>query len=92
MRLWNWKFVLSLVVVAVFLFDALWLGPNPVGGAAQHALKDVLPYTDTGFAAFAFLLSVLYILSHGWQWAKARVRGPRTAEAPQPKRKKRRRR
>lgn len=77
MRLWTPKFVLSLAVVAVFLFDAFFLGPDPVTGHARH----VVPYADTGIASFAFLLGLLYVLSHGWQWTLARLRGtPEPAE------------
>ncbi len=88
MRLWNWKFTLSLTVVAVFLLDAFWLGPDPVTGAARH----LVPYADTGIASFAFLLSLLYVISHGWQRLMARVRGvPCEKEAAPPKRRKKRR-
>jgi len=86
-KLWNAKFTLSLAVVALFLLDAFWLGPDPVTGAARH----LVPYADTGVASFAFLLSLLYVISHGWQFLTARVRGaaPRAEEpAPSKRRKK----
>jgi len=88
-KLWNWKFTLSLVVVAVFLLDAFWLGPDPVTGAARH----LVPYADTGVASFAFLLSLLYVISHGWQRLIARVRGaaPAPGEPVPSKRRKKRR-
>jgi len=70
-KLWNWKFTLSLVVVAAFLVDAFWLGPDPVTGSARH----LIPYADTGVASFAFLLSVLYVISHGWHQLMLRLRG-----------------
>jgi len=87
-RLWTWKFALSLAVVAVFLLDAFWRGPHPVTGHARH----VVPYADTGIASFAFLFGLLYVFSHGWQWGKAWVRGERPPEPVEPKRKRRRRR
>ena len=88
MKLWNWKFTLSLAVVAVFLFDAFWLGPDPVTGAARH----LVPYADTGVASFAFLLSLLYVISHGWQCLMARMRGvPRAEETALPKQRRKRR-
>ena len=89
LKLWNWKFALSLAVVVVFLADAFWHGPDPVTGHARHAV----PYADSGIASFAFLLGVLYVLSHGWQCLMVRIRGQKQPEPPQePKRKRRRRR
>jgi len=88
-KLWNWKFALSLAVVVVFLADAFWRGPDPVTGRAQH----VVPYADSGIASFAFLLGLLYVLSHGWQCLMARIRGQKPPEPlEEPKRKHRRRR
>jgi len=88
LKLWTWKFDLSLAVVAAFLLDAFWLGPDPVTGHARH----LLPGADTGIASFAFLLSLLYILSHGWQCMMARVRGQRPEEPETSRHKKKRRR
>lgn len=88
MRLWTWKFGLSLAVVAAFLFDAFCLGPDPVTGHARH----VVPYADTGVASFAFLLGLLFVLSHGWQWVMAWARGQGAPEPEAPRRRRRRRR
>jgi hypothetical protein len=90
--LWTWKFALSLAVVALFLLDALLLRPDPVTGHARHALSDIIPYMDSGIASFAFLFSVLYIFSHGWQCAKAWVRGERKPEPVEPRRRRKRKR
>jgi len=81
-KLWTPKFVLSLLAVALFLLDAFWLGPDPVTGHARH----VLPYADTGVASFVFLLALLYVLSHGWQWVTARLRRSRVEDGPPPRR------
>jgi hypothetical protein len=88
LRLWTWKFALSVLVVVVFLADAFWLGPDPVTGHARHKV----PYADSGIASFAFLLSLLYVFSHGWQCVMSRVRGQPPKPPEEPKRRKRRRR
>ena len=69
-RLWTWKFAASLVVLAAFVVDAAWRGPDPYTGRARH----FLPYADTGAASFIFLLALLYVLSHGGQWLHRRLR------------------
>ena len=74
MRLWTPKFIGSLVVVAIFFFDAFALGPDPVTGAARH----VLPGADTGVASFIFLLVLLYAISHIGGWTLAKFRHWRT--------------
>ena len=89
MRFWTWKLAASLVLVALFLFDAFWLGPDPVTGHARH----VLPYADTGVASFVFLLALLYVVSHaghcGLRWLRGRNEAPQ--KAPDKRRRKKRR-
>jgi hypothetical protein len=87
-KLWTLKFIGALAVLAVFLWDAWWLGPDPVTGHARHP---VLPYADTGAASFVFLLVSLYIFSHVGQWTKSKLwRRPEPVPA-EPKKKPRRR-
>lgn len=94
MKLWNWKFTLSVLVVAVFLLDSFWRAPDPVTHHARHLLeREGKAYLDTGIASFAFLLSLLYVLSHGWQRLMARLRGrPLEPEEPQEKKRRKKRR
>jgi len=70
MRLWTWKFAASLAVMAAFIVDAAWRGPDPFTGRARH----FLPYADTGVASFVFLLVVLYVFSHVGQWLHRRLK------------------
>ena len=88
MRFWTWKFAASLVLVALFLFDAFWLGPDAVTGHARH----VLPYADTGVASFVFLLALLYAISHAGQQTLARLRGRREEPQKPPEKRRRKRR
>ena len=89
MRFWTWKLAASLVLVALFLFDAFWLGPDPITGQARH----VLPYADTGVASFVFLLALLYVISHAGQYGLRRWRGrnEEPQKAPDKRRRKKRR-
>jgi len=88
-KFWTGKFVAALVVVAVFLLDAWWLGPDPSTGEPRH----ILPYMNTGVASFVFLLVLLFTLSHtgGWVLSKFRRAGSGEAEGAKAQGQKRKR-
>jgi hypothetical protein len=70
-RFWTWKFVIALAIVAALVMDARWFPPDPYTGQPRH----LLPFTDSGAAPFAFLLSLLYVISHAGGWVLAKFRG-----------------
>lgn len=88
MKLWTWKLGAALALLALFLFDAFWRGPNPVTGEARH----VFPFADTGIASFVFLLVILYVVTHVGQWVFTAFRRWRTGEPKEEEKKKERRR
>ena len=80
MKLWTARFGGALAVIAIFLIDAWWYGPDPTTGEPRH----ILPYMDTGIASFVFLLVFLFAISHFGTWALAlfRRRSQPAGEAP----------
>lgn len=71
MRFWTWKFVTALIIVAALVVDAQWHELDPY----THRRPHLFSYTDSWIAPFAFLLSLLFVVSHTGGWVLAKFRG-----------------
>ena len=88
MRLWTRRFVAALAFIGLFIVNATW---NPIDETTGKR-PPLLRFTNEKFFStlfsFVFLLVALFAISHAGSWVFHKLRRGGQEEAPEPAKKK----